>query len=368
MRVLGVSSYPKEAAATRFRMEQFVDPLKQNGVELVVRPFLRSHEFVDLYREPSVTRNVFPFGAGLVRRFRLLFEAGKFDLLFVQREAMPIGPAIFEWLYQVGGRLPMILDLDDATYLPYSSPNFGSLGSALKFFGKTDNLIKSSRAVICGNRFIAEHVENLGTRAVVIPTIVDTEKFHPTKGSNQDPVIGWIGTHSTYPSLEFILPVLKKLAERYRFRLHVVGAGRDLKIDGMEIENLEWALGREVVDFQSLDIGLYPMAESSSADKKWLSGKSGFKAIEYMAVGVPFVMSPVGVCAEIGIEGETHFNARGPEDWYNSLELLLTNAELRRRMGERGREFSVANYRLTDHAEMLKTTLVEAAERAAGDR
>ena len=82
---------------------------------------------------------------------------------------------------------------------------------------------------------------------------------------------------------------------------------------GVEVENAEWELEREVADFQELDIGLYPIETGGSLDSQWLLGKSGFKAIQYMAVGVPFVVTPVGVCAEMGIEGKTHFNAVSTE-------------------------------------------------------
>ena len=96
--------------------------------------------------------------------------------------------------------------------------------------------------------------------------------------------------------------------------------------------------GREVEDFQSFDIGVYPITVSGSANEQWILGKSGFKAIQYLAVGTPFVMSPVGVCAEIGQVNETHFNAESLEDWYNSLSRLIADAELRSTMGARGRQ------------------------------
>src|SRR5690606_13743334 len=123
------------------------------------------------------------------RRLGEVFSAGKHDLLFVQREAMFFGPAIFEYLMQMAGGLPMVLDLDDATYVPYTSPSYGKLGSSLKFFGKADRLISRAAAVTCGNRFIAEYVESKGTPATVIPTVVDTDIFRPAESQNEVPVI-----------------------------------------------------------------------------------------------------------------------------------------------------------------------------------
>ena len=155
----------------------------------------------------------------------------------------------------------------DATYVSYTSPTYGRLGSAVKWFGKTDDLIRWAEVVTCGNRRIAEYVESKGTRAVVIPTVVDTAIFCPRPDSNhQEPLtLGWIGTHSTYPFLESLFPVLEQLARAHRFRLKVVGSGRlDVRVPGVEVENLDWSLRREVEDFQSFDVGLYPITVGGS--------------------------------------------------------------------------------------------------------
>jgi glycosyltransferase involved in cell wall biosynthesis len=358
MRVLAVCSYPVEAAATRFRLAQYVDPLREHGIELTIKPFLDSRQFADLYGNRGVAGKVVEMIGPISRRIAGIVEARKYDLLFVQREAMLFGPGIFERLYQTSGQLPMVLDLDDATYVPYISPSYGWLGSSLKFFGKTDNLIKRADLVICGNRFIAEYVESKGTASVVIPTVVDTNVFTPVEKTNDIPVIGWIGTHSTFPFLEALFPVLEELAKTCRFKLRIIGSGKmGVRINGIEIENLDWSLEREVADFQNLDIGLYPIRVSASANEEWIKGKSGFKAVQYLAVGVPFVMSPVGVCAEIGIDGETHFSATTDQEWFVALERLLASAELRRSFGQAGREFAIENYNLLNNARKLASSL-----------
>lgn len=358
MRVLGLCSYPIEAAATRFRMAQFVGPLAERGIELEIKPFLNERQFREFYGGNRSLRKALGMVGPILGRIGELVQARRYDLLFVQREAMMFGPAMFEWVYQKIGNVPMVLDLDDATYVRYISPSHGRSGSLFKFFGKTDNLIRRASAVICGNRFIADHVEEIGTKAVVIPTVVDTDKFRPIEKTNDIPVIGWIGTHSTFPSLEWLVPVFERLAQNHSFVLKVVGSGRrNIEIPGVEVLNYDWSLDREIRDFQSLDIGLYPLRVSDSANDRWLQGKSGFKAIQYMASGVPFVMSPVGVGAELGEPGKTHFNAESQEDWYNSLDRLLSDREKRERMGDSGRRYSLDNFALSTQADKLAQVL-----------
>lgn len=362
MKVLALASYPTEAAATRYRLEQFVGPLAARGITLTIHPFLDSKLFTQLYEHRSFPRTA----AGLLKStcWRLMdgLSARKADVVLIQREAMIFGPPLIEWLVTRALKRPMVLDLDDATYVSYTSPTYGGLGTVLKWFSKTDDLIRWAKVVTCGNRDIAEYVTSKGATARLIPTVVDTELFCPVPHRNDgSAVVGWIGTHSTFPYVESIFPVLQDLAKTYRFRLKIVGAGRqEVSVPGLEVENLKWDLTREISDFQSFDIGLYPIDRSLYA-AKWASGKSGFKAIQYMAVGIPYVSSPVGASAEIGEVGTTHFSAATADEWRNALALLLSDSEKRRKMGMAGRAYAIKHYGLLDQADKLASALIEAA-------
>jgi glycosyltransferase involved in cell wall biosynthesis len=362
MKVLALASYPVEAAATRYRLYQFVEPLAARGITLTIRPFLDSASFERIYRPREIIQTALGLSFSSLRRLGDVFRAREADVLLVQREAMTLGPPVVEWMANKVFRCPMVLDLDDATYISYTSPTYGRLGKTLKWFGKTDDLIRWSRVVTCGNRVIADYVAGKGTRARIIPTVVDTDVFRPaTAERDGSPVIlGWVGTHSTYPFLKSIFPVLQKLAADYAFRLKVVGAGTDdIRIPGVQVENLQWSLRRETSDFQSFDIGLYPI-DAASYGNDWTMGKSCFKAIQYMAVGVPYVVSPVGVCAEIGEAGVTHLAAASPDEWYEALRTLLQDREQRQRMGSAGRQYALKHYNVSDQADKLAQALREA--------
>ena len=363
MKVLALASYPTEAASTRYRLTQYVEPLAAQGIEMTVRPFINSTTFSTIYTRKAIFKNGYSLAVASVRRIFDGLSAGKFDVLLVQREAMLFGPPIIEKLAMNYGKVPMILDLDDATYVSYKSPTYGKFGSALKWFGKTDDLIKWSSVVTCGNRNIAEYVKSKGVETKIIPTVVDTDKFCPrTADFNRDePVLGWIGTHSSFQFLQTIFPVLQKLAEKYKFRLKIVGAGCEtIDLPGVKVENLPWNLQREIFDFQSLDIGLYPIDGENLSE--WALGKSGFKAIQYMAVGVPFVVTPIGVCAEIGVENETHFSAYTPKRWYEALEILLTDSEKRRKIGAAGRQHALDHYQISQQTDKLASVIRKVAE------
>lgn len=363
MKVLALASYPVEAAATRFRLQQFVEPLAARGITLSIHSFLDSKQFKHLYRQKSWPRTALGLLMSSLRRLGDLEATRQADVILIQREAMMFGPPIIEWLGAQVMKRPLVLDLDDATYVSYTSPTYGNLGSVLKWFSKTDDLIRWANIVTCGNRGIAEYVSAKGTEARIIPTVVDTEVFRPGPGgtAGNPAVLGWIGTHSTFPYLESIFPVLEDLARRHKFRLKVVGAGKEgISVPGVAVENAAWEIDREVEDFQSIDIGLYPI--DASLYSGWASGKSGFKAVQYMAVGIPYVATPVGGSAEIGEDGTTHLFATTNEQWHQALDKLLANADRRLQMGRAGRSHVIEHYGLAAQADKLAKALREAAQ------
>jgi glycosyltransferase involved in cell wall biosynthesis len=356
LRVLALASYPIEAAATRYRIAQYVPRLAAHGIEVELQPFFSSDAFAILYERGLWWQKTRGLLTALARSLRLLRQAARADVVWVQREAMPLGPPILEWLLSQGWRKPLLLDLDDATFVPYVSPTYGRWIRPLKWFGKTDRLIAWASLVIAGNRHIADYVRARGKPVVLLPTIVDTDRFRPKAAPSDPPVLGWIGSHSTFRYLKAILPVLEELGRRFTFRLLIVGGTEPVRLRTVEVENRRWTLEREIEDFRSLDIGLYPLFED-----EWARGKSGLKAIQYMAVGIPTVASAVGAVAEIIEDGVTGFLVRSPEEWYARLRALLENPTLRQQMGRAAREVAVRRYHVAAHAEAIRRALLHCA-------
>ncbi|MCS6816594.1 MAG: glycosyltransferase [Blastocatellia bacterium] len=360
LRVLALASYPIEAAATRYRVVQYGPWLAARGIEVELQTFLSHDVFAILYERGHWGKKIAGLLAALLRSSRALIRAARADVVWIQREAAPLGPPVLEWLIVRGLRKPMLLDLDDATFVPYVSPTYGPWVRPLKWFGKTDRLIAWADVVVAGNRLIAEYVRQREKPVLLLPTIVDTDLFVPKAEASDPPVLGWIGSHSTFRYLKTLLPVLEELGRDFTFRLLVVGGTEPVRLRTVEVENRRWALDREVEDFRSLDIGLYPLIED-----EWSVGKSGLKAIQYMAVGIPTVASAVGVVTEILEDGVTGFLVRSPEEWYDRLRLLLENPELRRQMGRAAREVAVQRYRVAVHAEAIRRAIQHCARRGS---
>jgi glycosyltransferase involved in cell wall biosynthesis len=363
IRVLALASYPVEAASSRYRIVQFIEPLAARGIDVTFSPFLNASLFDALYKPVKIVWRLPVIAARTLLRFGALLRARRADVVFVQREAILFGPPVVEWLITRLLRRPLVLDLDDATWIPYPSPVYGRLATLLKWPSKTNRLIRFAHAVTCGSPNIAAYVRSRGGKPVMVPTVVDTRRFRPSGfRSAEIPTIGWIGTHGTFSYFERLIPVFERLATEVRFRLTVIGSGRDeIRVPGVSVESRPWRMEREVEDFQSLDIGVYPIAADD-----WSAGKAGFKAVQYMATGVPFVMSPAGICATMGVPDQTHFAAITDDDWLDALRRLVKDAHLRERMSIAGRAFAQQHYDIEAQADALAAVIRDTGAHLSG--
>jgi glycosyltransferase involved in cell wall biosynthesis len=354
MTLLVLTPNPSSAASTRYRLEQFFPALRAAGITPVLRPFLDEDGFSVLYRRGSTSDKLRAAARALAGRIADLVRASAARAVLIHREAALVGPPVLEWLLARLERRPLIFDLDDAIWVPYASPTYGALLSRLlKSPGKTHFTLAAAARVIAGNRYVADYARRYNGHTDVIPTVVDTDAFLPAPRANATPVLGWIGTHSSLQYLQSIVPALQALARRRQFIVRVVGARLDAP--GVTVENVSWEQAREVQDFQSLDIGLYPLVEDP-----WSLGKSGFKAVQYMACAVPVVASPVGVTVDMIRDGDNGFLATTKDEWTERLERLLDDHVLRRRIGDSGRSDAVARWSLAAHAPRFVAIVKEA--------
>jgi glycosyltransferase involved in cell wall biosynthesis len=94
-----------------------------------------------------------------------------------------------------------------------------------------------------------------------------------------------------------------------------------------------------VSDLQQIDIGLYPIP-----DDPWVYGKSGLKALQYMALGIPTIASAIGTNFRIIKSSENGILVETEEDWLSAIELLVNDVDARKRLGEAGRKTVLENY------------------------
>jgi glycosyltransferase involved in cell wall biosynthesis len=362
IRVLVLSPIPEEGAGCRFRIAQYIPRLREAGFDVTISSFYTPEFFRLVYRQRHYVRKAITFVGLALRRFRQVLDLGGYDLVFLYREAIPFGPPIIESIVASRG-LPIVYDFDDAIFLPAVS-DANKAFSFLKNPGRVVEILRKSRRVIAGNEFLAAYARTHNRSVTVIPTAVDTDRFVPRAGQPEDGarrelVVGWIGTPTTFPYLEGLADVLREVAAKHPFVLKVSGAGRAAHFPGLKVVEVPWSLGDEVSLFNTCDIGVYPLT-----DDEWAKGKCGFKAIQFMACGVPVVAAAVGVNREIVSDGQNGFLAATPAEWVEKLGRLLSDAALRARLAAAGRRTIVERYSLDVTAPHLAAVLASALEPA----
>jgi glycosyltransferase involved in cell wall biosynthesis len=352
MRVLALPRYERDAASTRQRFLQYEPHLREAGISVDFAPLLDNDHLHRINRGEG--RSITSAARAYARRVRHLFQARRYDALWIYCELFPYLPGMFELIGPMLGK-PILYDCDDAIFHNYDrSPN-AAVRALLA--GKLEPLLRRAAACACGNAYLRDYAARFCDNSVILPTVVDTEAYVPrpraTTASDRPPLIGWIGSPSTWINVRPLLPILNSLVDSGRARVRVVGAGSQAEQDQFPgLEMVDWSEASEILEVQNMDIGIMPLI-----DLPFQRGKSGFKLIQYMACALPAVASPVGVNSEIIVPGETGYLAGSNEEWEATLGRLLDDTDLRRRMGEAGRQRAEEHYSLAVHGPRLVALL-----------
>lgn len=347
----------------RYRLEQWEPLLRERGVEITYEPFEDEELHCVVYQRGRMGKKLQLVARGLTRRLTTISRARKYDLVYILREAALLGPAVFERLIHQQ-RVPFVFDFDDAIFVSYRSPSNGYL-SYLKFASKTRTICRLASHVMVGNPYLAEYARQVNDQVTVVPTTIDTEKYQvrPAKTTGDPIVIGWTGSYSTVQHLDTLRGALKKLAETEKFRLRVIGTP-NYECAPLETEAMPWRAATELQDLSAIDIGVMPLP-----DDNWSKGKCGLKALQFMALGIPTVCSPVGVNTDIIQDNENGFLAISEEEWVDKLTRLVRSADLRRRLGNAGRATVEEKYSAVTQAprvyEIFKSVLRDVRVEAA---
>ena len=350
-KVLVLTKYGPLGASSRIRFLQYQPWLQQQGVEVTVQPMLSDELLLARYQRGAY--GLWPLFRAYADRLEAMRERRHFDVVWIEKEALPWFPAWFErWLLR---DVPYVLDFDDAIFHNYDLHRFAWVR---RFYGqRIDRLMKEARLVIAGNRYLADRTTAAEARWVeVVPTVVDLA-LYPAKQMYSvatKPRIVWIGSPSTVQYLLELTEPLGALAKRQPFTLRVIGGGA-ITMPGVDVESLPWSAGTEAILIAECDVGIMPLR-----DTPWEQGKCAYKLIQYMACGLPTVASPIGANRDVVMEGETGFFADTAYAWVEKMELLLCDAALRQRLGQAGRARVEAEYCLQRTASRLVRLLTEA--------
>ncbi len=345
MKLIIFAPHPPGNASSHHRVYQYIPHLEKAGIECTVRPFYSKELFKMLYQSGKVFKKGLLFLWCLLRRAYHALTAYRYDAVFIHREINPLRGKCLEWLLiRINPRV--IFDFDDAIYLPVQ--HVKRFGLILKDPKKAYLWMKKARVVIAGNRHLAEVARKYNSDVEILPTPVDLERYKlEEKGAQDSLTIGWIGTQDNLRYLERIIPALRELAKRHRFRF-LIFSGASIDVPEVNIEHVKWSNHIEPKVLRCFDIGVYPLP-----DDQWTRGKCAFKGLLYLANGIPGVYSRLPAIEEIIKQGLNGFIASETKEWIEYLEILIQDEQLRTTMGNIARQTFPNAFELRYCAETL---------------
>lgn len=260
------------------------------------------------------------------------------DVLFFNKSAHRTTYPVLKLAKLLGKKV--IFDVDDSEFLGRHGAWFD------RFFRECD-------LVVAGSHFVLDHARKLNRSAILIPTSVRPDDY-PQKRGYQHPgpvVIGWTGTAGNLRYLDVVRRPLERLAKRHAIVLRLITDWRNAShapLAGVKVDRIPWRLETANAELARFDIGLMPLE-----DTPWARGKCSFKAIEYMACGVPAVISAVGENNYLVKDGRDGFLAKTETDWERKLEKLIRDVKFREHMGKAGRKTVEQRYNLHRNAALL---------------
>ncbi len=323
----------------RFRVRYLSAPLFHFGIQVFEYP-LRLRKYTPAFSQPIGS---LIDGCKSAARIPGLLAAKTSDVTWLERELVPRRVTFEE---RAGTK--RLFDVDDAIWLTSDS-------------GFSEEIAVKSYGVIAGNEFLAEHYRSAGAKTWVVPTSIDTDRWQPITKRDRSWVVGWTGTSSNLAALESLdEPLADFLAQHSDARLLVVCDRKPSfkKISSAHWSFEPWSSEHEVELVQLMDVGLMPLP-----DTEWSRGKCAFKMLAYMAVGIPAVVSPVGVNKDVLRQAEVGLAAANANDWFESLRLLFNDRERAASFGSEGRKLVEGDYSVRKNAAALAKIFEEAAGR-----
>lgn len=352
MKVLFIVPYPHEGPSNRFRVEQYFGRLSERGIICTLRPFYSSRLYNILHKKGRFILKAASLFWFTLKRILDVMRAVKYDVVFVHREAYPFGGAIFEPLFKAAAG-NLIYDFDDSIFLP-TGAGTNKIARLFRNPSKVGRIIGLSDCVIAGNKFLAEYARQFNSNIAILPTCIDTDVYKPIDKpvNRRNVVIGWIGSSWTAIYLSLLNEVFMRLVNTY--------VGLEIRIIGLDVGQLDhpriiyrkWSLDSELDELSQFDIGIMPLTNDD-----WAKGKCAFKIIQYMAVGIPVVASPVGMNLEVVEEGVNGFFADTQDKWFDRVTRLIQDHSLRDRMGHQGRKKVLDKYSIASSIDKMVNIL-----------
>ncbi len=304
--------------STRVRALQYIPFWESEGCEVKVLKRVTKTDFINRI---LFIKNLF-------------IIAVKSDVIFLQKPNLSI--TLLKLLKSINNKI--VVDFDDAVWnIPPSNTGENAFKIGHEFGVRLKAAIKNSKAVVAGSNYLANWAKNEVPESAVyvVPPSVDLRKYNfcnSLKDKKEEVIVGWVGSEGNMIDFKHLEGVFEQLSEKFNIRFLIVSSkSNSLLSDFFMFE--EWSIETEAVSLNKIDIGIMPLLNDERS-----KGRCGYKAIQYMAMGIPVISSPVGGACEVVENGINGIMASNINEWYEAILKLANNSDLRHKYGIKGRE------------------------------
>lgn len=337
MRIIVYPKYSAMGPSSRYRMYEYLHYLEKEGIDYVVKPLLGDWYLTGVWHHQSKAKvGLHIIWAYLKRIVSVLFLHSN-DVVWIGAELLPSFPGWMEKYMKLRG-IVYVLEFDDAVFHNYDKKR-AKITRRL-YADKFEKVIRNASTVICGCRYLADYSKRWNTNVIIIPTCVDREKYNVALNNENKLVIGWIGSPSSSSYIEIVIEALKELMEEVDFELHLIGFDRQYEhlLEGINYRIKDWANNTEIEDMTKFSIGIMPLP-----DTPFSRGKCAFKLVQYMAMGIPTISTPLQSNVDID-RGCGNLFANNTDEWHEAFTKLMTDRGLREQIGVKNKEIALKYY------------------------
>lgn len=202
--------------------------------------------------------------------------------------------------------------------------------------------IKISDGIICSTPYLANLYKPLNKKVYVVENSIDLSLW----GRRSSPArprrvtIGWMGGGTHNDDHRLVKDAVVAVLEQNKNAQFVYVSGGKCPEYFEGIQRLKWhhdfkAINKypEWIKKFKFDIGIAPLM-----DNNFNRGKSNLRWLEYSALGIPCVASPLPHFKESIRHGETGFLASTKEEWIEYLNKLIREPDTRENTGNAARQ------------------------------
>ena len=257
-----------------------------------------------------------------------------------------------------------MVEIDDFVHFvsPHNLAGYNSWNPATLFIHRFDQMCRAANAMTVSTPQLAREYFVFNNNIYVLPNYLNKEKWDTPLNKKVDGIIriGWAGGNAHADDLRMIAPVIKKIIREHKNTVKFETMGMMKQEIGNSFDGLEefnavcpkcsyqgdniTRMGENLDNYPLVlasygwDIALAPIINTS-----FNSAKSDIKLKEYSALGIPAVASRVTPYIEAEKSGCKVLLAETFEEWYNNINELIRDEELRRTMAKNNKEW-ISNY------------------------